>query len=52
MHLLERTPGRVDYGIFGYENELDQDLVNQSLRTFGDNMSYNHVGNVSFKWYH
>ena len=47
---VRETPGRVDYGIFGYEDQLNQELVNNSLRTFGDNMNYNHVGNVSFKW--
>ena len=47
---VRETPGRIDYGIFGYEDQLDQDVVNNSLKTFGENMNYNHVGNVSFKW--
>ena len=47
---VRETPGKIDYGIFGYEDELDQELVNNSLRTFGENMNYNHIGNVSFKW--
>jgi len=47
---VRETPGRIDYGIFGYEDQLDQDVVNKSLKTFGDNMSYNHVGNLSYNW--
>ena len=47
---VRETPGRIDYGIFGYEDELDQQLVNRSLRNFGENMSYNHTSNVSFTW--
>ena len=47
---VRETPGRIDYGIFGYEDQIDQDLVTNSLKTFGENMNYNHVGNVSFKW--
>ena len=47
---VRETPGRIDYGIFGYEDQFDQDVVNNSLKTFGENMNYNHVGNVSFKW--
>ena len=47
---VRETPGKIDYGIFGYEDELDQEVINNSLRTFGENMNYNHVGNVSFKW--
>jgi cell surface protein SprA len=47
---VTETPGRIDYGIFGYDNQDDKDVVNNSLKTFGENMNYNHVGNVSFKW--
>ena len=47
---VTETPGRIDYGIFGYDNQADKDVVNNSLKTFGENMNYNHVGNVSFKW--
>jgi cell surface protein SprA len=47
---LNETPGKVDYGIFGYERETAQDSILSSFRDFGETMSYNHVGNVTFQW--
>ena len=47
---VQETPGRIDYGIFGYEDDFDQSLVNQSLKNLGENMSYNHTSNVSYTW--
>lgn len=43
--------GRVDYGMFGYENDTLQRQVNQSIFSdFGENMKYDHNLNVSYKW--
>ena len=47
---VRENPGKIDYGIFGYDDVLDQELVNNSLKTFGENMSYNQIGNISYKW--
>ena len=47
---VRETPGKVDYGIFGYDDKIDQQVVNSSLRKFGENMNYNHVGNLSYNW--
>ena len=47
---VQETPGRIDYGIFGYEDDFDQSLVNRSLKNLGENMSYNHTSNVSYTW--
>ena len=47
---LNETPGKVDYGIFGYDRATAQDSILTSFKGFGETMSYNHVGNVTFQW--
>ena len=47
---VRETPGKVDYGIFGYDDPVDKEIVTKSLKSFGDNMSYNHTFNVSYQW--
>ncbi|MCB9188951.1 MAG: cell surface protein SprA [Flavobacteriales bacterium] len=42
--------GKVDYGMFGYQDELKQDTAWKSIKSFGENMNYNHNFNVSYKW--
>lgn len=42
--------GKVDYGAFGYDRETAMDTVRNSFSSFGENTTYGHTGNVSFKW--
>jgi cell surface protein SprA len=42
--------GKVDYGMFGYEDSFRSDSVSTSIRNFGETMSYDHSFNVNFKW--
>ena len=47
---INETPGKVDYGVFGYDREEAVDSINHSFSSFGETMNYNHVANVTFKW--
>jgi len=47
---INETPGEVDYGIFGYERQEAIDSINNSFSNFGETMSYNHIGNLTYKW--
>lgn len=42
--------GKVDYGMFGYDDGLKADTAWQSIKGFGDNMNYSHNINISYKW--
>lgn len=42
--------GKVDYGMFGYEEQQRSDSAWNSIKTFGETMNYNHSFNVSYKW--
>lgn len=43
--------GKVDYGMFGYEQDTSQTRVSKSLfEDFGQTMNYSHTFNVNYKW--
>ena len=47
---INETPGKVDYGIFGYDREEARDSIQHSFGSFGETMNYNHVANITYKW--
>jgi cell surface protein SprA len=47
---INETPGKVDYGIFGYDREQTRDSIQHSFGSFGETMNYNHVANITYKW--
>ncbi len=48
---VDESFGKVDYGMFGYEQDSSQNRVTKSLfDDFGQTMNYSHTFNVNYKW--
>ena len=42
--------GKVDEGAFGYDADSSKTQMLNSIKSFGETMSYGHTANVTFKW--